>query len=45
MDNVLNHIISFPVVFYTVPLAICLVFWLSPGLGSGEYGLMLVCSG
>lgn len=33
MEQVLNNIISFPVVFYTVPLAICLVFWLSSLLG------------
>ena len=33
MENVLNLISSFPTVIYTVPLVVCLVFWLFGMLG------------
>ncbi len=28
MDTLLNNIISFPTVIYSIPLAVCLIFWL-----------------
>ncbi|WP_031433718.1 OB-fold-containig protein [Methylomarinum vadi] len=28
MDSVLEHIVSFPTVVYTVPLTVCLIFWI-----------------
>lgn len=33
METVLTHISSFPTVVYTIPLAVCLVFWLLSLLG------------